>query len=92
VAVADGGEDRAREEDGLAEGPVGRHREVADGGDAPAVGLDDARDEVLQVGVGQALLVALQELVAARSELVDQALLVRVLDGGEDGGADEQVD
>ena len=51
MSVADGGQDGAGEEDGLAEAPVGLDGEIGDERDAAVLGLDDVRDEVLKLRV-----------------------------------------
>ena len=92
VAVADGGEHRATEEDCLAERPVGLFGHVSNGRDAAVVVEADQSYEVVELRVGQAGVVTRAESPHVVVQVTDDLGLVRRLARVEDQRAEEQVE
>ena len=90
VAVADGGDDGAGEEKGLAEAPRRDARAVFKDGHSAVVGLHHVEHERLEVGVLHIVLV--EEGLLAEYQLLRFGRLDRTLDGGEHRRPEGQVE
>ncbi len=92
IAVTDRREDRAAEEHGLAEGPVGLLGDVANGRHAVIVCDAHHLDESIEFVVGETLVVALTKLTHELVEIANDARFMRRLESVKDQRAEEQVE